>query len=159
MIAHTGVRSYRTHLWHHWPLFLAPEPSPFKHSPHRCKLRGIRPTIHNLRYECIKWLLAAKSSPLADMFAPSLGLSCFLLCVLFVLPGQSHVLFQDGGKGPNKLAAPTTVKGLLNSEKKFGQHLEKANPGFLQQSAASQSTFERCCALVWHCLLSASANP
>ncbi|KAF7422325.1 hypothetical protein PC9H_010481 [Pleurotus ostreatus] len=73
------------------------------------------------------------------MFAPSLGLSCFLLCALFVLPGQSHVLFQDGGKGANKLAAPKTVKGLLNSEKKFGQHLEKANPGFLQQSAASQN--------------------
>ncbi|KAJ8697251.1 hypothetical protein PTI98_007048 [Pleurotus ostreatus] len=70
----------------------------------------------------------------------------YSLCLFYVLL-FAHLIYpgrcdQHSGKAPSaagdKLAEPTTVKDLLNSEKQFEKNLEKVDPGFFKHSAAAQ---------------------
>ncbi|KAG9221400.1 hypothetical protein CCMSSC00406_0008344 [Pleurotus cornucopiae] len=81
------------------------------------------------------------SHPDHTMF-PYLYSLCLFYGLLFahlISPGRCH---EHRGKaastGSDKLAEPTTVKDLLNSEKQFEKTLEKVEPGFFKHSAAAQ---------------------
>ncbi|KAF9496350.1 carbonic anhydrase [Pleurotus eryngii] len=85
------------------------------------------------------------SHPDTQMFPyPYSPLPCLFYMLLFahlISPGRCH---QHSGKaastGGDKLAEPTTVKDLLNSEKQFEKNLENVEPGFFKHSAAAQRT-------------------